>query len=304
MPWSVRPFWTGKKKSPSTYEAQMARLAAEGDGYALYRLGERHWRAGHKRRAIRYYRQSAEAGYAEAASRLGHVLDARDAQERQLWLERAAELAIEQKMPATTVARFLRNIKQFDRADAVLREAADAGDGRAAFSLGLEMRGRGDREAAEAERYLRLAADAGHFDAQTTLGRILMESGRREEGGRYFRLAVDQERYASRGAALELGRFEWKFGHHQEAEHYLKAAATPDAPRSNALAYAEFLYERGRAVQAAELMHARYDYAATEDELREAADMLRRARRPSEAAAYDGRADGIRLMDAVDTPFD
>ena len=75
---------------------------------------------------------------------------------------------------------------------AVVRRAAEAGYVEATADLGHQY-ARGRRHAARAERYLRLAADSGDFSAQQALGRILMESGRQEEGGRYFRLAVDQE---------------------------------------------------------------------------------------------------------------
>lgn len=290
--------FTWKKEPLSASESEIVRRAAEGDARALYFLGERLWRDGRKKRAIQCYRQSAEAGFVEAASTLGLLRGVGDELEREVWLRRAAQMAVEQGLPAMEVARHLRNSKQFDQARSVLRQAAESGDVEAAFSLGRELAGTVSN-AAEAERYLCLAVDSGRCDAQIVLGKLLMDSGRREEGGHYLRLAVEQEVYASRDAALELGRYEWKFGHFEQADRYLSQAAALDESRSNTGVYAEFLCERGRVAELVELLRAKYGPGTGTAWLREAADLLRRAGRPDEAAQYDARADYAEHMDAI-----
>ena len=293
------------KRRSSAHEDETARPAAEGDGHALFRLAESHWRRGRKWRAIRYYRRSAKTGNVEAASALGRRLSASHARAREAWLQRAARMAVEQRLPATEVARHLRNAGQFDRFESVLRQAAESGDAKAAFELGRAFTRLGV-DPAEAERYFRVAADSGHYDAGLALARLLMASGRPQEGGQYLFRAAALESSGSRTATLELGRHEWRSGHFARADFYLGRAAAADAPKSNTRVYAEFLCERGRAAEAAELLRTNYATGVGTSELREVANLLRRHGRVDDAAHFRALADRSAQMDidSFDGDFD
>ena len=79
------------------------------------------------------------------------------------------------------------------RAVAIWRPLADEGNADASFNLGQAYRlGRGvDTNLGAAQTWLERAARKDHLDAQSTLGLLLFESGNRQGGLRWLRMAAE-----------------------------------------------------------------------------------------------------------------
>ncbi|MCL6733044.1 tetratricopeptide repeat protein [Streptomyces neyagawaensis] len=168
-------------------------------------------------------RRAAEAGHREAAEEwAAHLVDAGDEAAAIRYLEIAAQGgSVEAAREAGRLHR--------ERAEALLRTAAEAGDGAAAHELGdlLLGYGRGD-----AFRWFVRAVRAGHEEAATSLGRAL-----------YYRNSPDAEFWLRRGAALgdahavhSLAAYLHRVGDHDEEAERLfreaKEAGHPAASRS------------------------------------------------------------------------
>ncbi|MBL7622852.1 MULTISPECIES: tetratricopeptide repeat protein [unclassified Frankia] len=250
---------------------------------------------GHSRRAVRRLRRAAEAGHAGAAFELSVVLRGRGQEQEGLaWCLRAAEIAAEQGQPATEVASYLRLAGEYERAEDVLRQAAETGDGDAAYFLGKVLQHDPTR-LADAERFYLMACELGHVEAPMSLSLMLTRVGRLEEGERYYRLAAER---GDRMAARRLGNAAWKAGRDQDAERYLRIAAQAGRSRENddVLALADFLGERGRIHEALPILHELGDHIAWR-----IGPILRRAGLAEEAQLYDNRAnEWEKMLDALD----
>lgn len=111
------------------------------------------------------------------------------------WLERARDAGY-----VASIYRLSRTLakggsKDQARAEALLREAAQAGMAKAQYVLGSSLlRAKGaSREVEQAAAWLRRAADSGFPQAQYELGRLLeQESGKPDQAAAYLRMAAER----------------------------------------------------------------------------------------------------------------
>jgi TPR repeat protein len=195
----------------------LARAAYAGDPEALLACATQ-WETQDPELARHALQRAAEAGLAEAQARharqlrtLGGRTAAREAFE---W----NRLAAAQGHPGARCAmgQALRDgdgvPKDLRAAEACLREAADAGDARARWSLALLLAaGTPDtpRDLVQAMASCRQAADAGFIPAKATMGVLCTAVGRPDEAVRWWREAAaqgDLEAQYNLAQALSSGR--------------------------------------------------------------------------------------------------
>lgn len=162
-----------------------ARAVAEGDGYAMNRLGFAYQfgKLGLARdvdKALDLYRKSAQAGYGEGMANLGYMVMkgwgvAEDPQEAASWFRRAVEAGSSQGMVFLGFMYGKGSGVEQDhlRAKDLYERAADAGNARAMHNLGAVYRygyGGGQRDPSLAFEWYRRAAIAGDSEGALALG--------------------------------------------------------------------------------------------------------------------------------------
>ncbi|GAB2937643.1 tetratricopeptide repeat protein [Streptomyces heilongjiangensis] len=166
-------------------------------------------------------RRAAEAGHREAAEEwAAHLVDAGDEVAAIRYLEIAA------RGGSVEAAREAGRLHR-ERAEALLRTAAEAGDGAAAHELGDLLLGSGHVDALP---WLVRAVRAGHEEASTSLGRAL-----------YYRRSSDAEDWLRRAAARGdahavhvLAAYLHSLGDHdEEAERLFREAKEAGHPAAS-----------------------------------------------------------------------
>ncbi|MEU5315202.1 hypothetical protein AB0G67_00520 [Streptomyces sp. NPDC021056] len=201
------------------------------------------------------------------------------------------------------------------RAGEVFRSAADAGDSRAMFDLGLlaESLGRGG----ETEGWFRLAAEAGQTEAAGRLGRLFVERGETKDAEPFLEMAAeagDARAATLLGKALLERARQWlrvgAAGQDLEADHLLGDLCFGSGDDDGAWDYYVYAATAGRteiAISFARwhLLHNERETAnvwlqrAADAGSKSAAEMLKppvdRSQSVEDAAGYFGDTDGYPL---------
>jgi TPR repeat protein len=174
--------------------------AENGEPDAMFELGLRARRLGHRGVAESWWRRAADTGHVFAAERLGVLLQERgDRSGAEEWRGRAAAAM------SDNGAALLRD-GLGARASIWLERAAVLGNLSAMRLLAEIMRQRLQR--ANAEDWLRMAGEAGDVLAMTELAFLLESSHRDAEAEEWYRRAIERDPRAIAGLALFLARLE------------------------------------------------------------------------------------------------
>ncbi|SCF19060.1 hypothetical protein GA0070563_10659 [Micromonospora carbonacea] len=201
--------------------AEQAWRTAADAGYteAMSNLGAVMQKSGDSQKAIQWYRRAAGAGHTVAMYNLGFLLRrCGDGLEAERWYRRAADAGDTKAMINLGVMLGERGDDQ--EAEQWLRRAANASQPEAIDNQDLRFCGRSDGQ--EAKRWLQREFDADRTEAMYNLGFLFSIRRDDRESEQWYRRAAD----AGHARAMHnLGALLGSRGDDQEAEQWLRRAA-------------------------------------------------------------------------------